>query len=214
MGQGGWRSADPMSSKLRMVKRWVAQYMGDIEHELRVAALAVRLYDLTQPLHRLNGFHRRMVELGAVAHDIGRCIDDKDHPEHGARMVMEEASLPLTDQERRCVAYLTRYHRGKAPRLGQDDVLQRGDDRGAMLLALAVLKAADALDGRNLPSPRVTFALRGRKLRICCQVDRGAGKAGKVYCRPHKLRLLEKLLDCEIALDISQRRRPAASTAA
>src|SRR4029077_20216244 len=98
--------------KQRMAERWAQRRLGRIDHERRVCAIACTLFDLTQTIHRLGPHERRVLELAAALHDVGRKIDDKHHPSVGARMILADSWLPLSDGERRSVAYLTRYHRG------------------------------------------------------------------------------------------------------
>src|SRR5439155_16043287 len=111
---------------------------------------------------------KRMLLLGAMLHDIGKKIDQKRHPSIGARLILASESLALSDSERRCAAYLTRYHRGAVPEAGFDGILHATDGRKRMRIVLALLRAADALDGRQLHPPRLVFALSGRRLLITC----------------------------------------------
>ena len=47
-----------------------------------------------------------------------------------------------------------------------DDVAFRRDDSHALRLLLALLRAADCLDSRSLPSPRILISRRGRRIQI------------------------------------------------
>src|SRR5947209_19993277 len=96
----------------RSLERWVVRHLGTIEHERRVTQISGKLFDLTWSLHGLRMSDRRLLALAAVVHDVGRAIDGQTHPEQGARMLLEDRSLPLKSPERRALAYLTRYHRG------------------------------------------------------------------------------------------------------
>jgi exopolyphosphatase/guanosine-5'-triphosphate,3'-diphosphate pyrophosphatase len=172
--------------------------LGSIEHEYRVATIATKLFDLTWPLHGLSQDERRILQLAAIVHDVGRSVDDDTHPKEGARMLMEADHLPLDGSARRALAYLTRYHRGKPPQVDMEEILRRHDDKEALRMVLALLRSADALDSRSIESPRLMFALLGRRLHITCLLDNDTPRARKVYTRRKKHRLMEELFDCRV----------------
>lgn len=207
------RRDEPACPRFLAVERWVTRHLKQVRHERRVAAVASQLFDLTRGLHGLNLAERRLLRLGALVHDVGRCVSKAEHPSEGAWMLLDDTTLPLTPAERRAVAYLTRYHRGAVPPLGEDAVLRPSDGADRLLRLLAILRVADALDSRSLDQPaRLVFALSasdqrrdgGRVLRITCYLTADSTKAHKVYRRrSKKFRLLEDLLDVrtEVELD-------------
>ena len=194
-------------------ERWVARRLGGTAHERRVADVASTLFDLTAPLHGLPAAGRKMVRLAAMVHDVGRSADEDGHAAAGAGMVLADRSLPLSDAERRGLAYLTLYHRGTVPDAGDDDVLHPDDDAERLLKVLALLRAADALDGRSLESPRLVFAWVaaqksgagwGRpRLRVTCYLENDSAKARRAYQRRKKFRLLEDVLGCRVEVEIA-----------
>lgn len=182
--------------------RWAQRRLGGIGHERRVNSIATILFDLLQDLHGLGGSHRRLLRLAAIVHDVGRSVDDKRHPTIGAAMLMEDASLPVNNPDRRRLAYLTRYHRGAVPEAGYDDILRSGDGRKSMRRVLSLLRAADTLDNRNIAPPRIVVALRGRRLQVTCFTETDCPKARRAFGRRKKFRLLEELLDCKVDVEI------------
>lgn len=197
---------EPLCLQYRSLERWVLHELGSVDHERRVTKIASKLFDLTWPLHGLSRDDRRVLRLAAMVHDVGRSIDDDTHPQQGAWMVAETAHLPLNAAERRALAYLTLYHRGKVPASGADEILRRNDDHDAIRRILALLRAADALDSRAIESPRLMFELTGRRLQVTCFLANDTPKARKVYARRKKYRLLEELLDCQVDLRIATAR--------
>jgi exopolyphosphatase/guanosine-5'-triphosphate,3'-diphosphate pyrophosphatase len=167
-----------------------------------VAQLARTLFDLAAPMHHLAAADRRLLRLAAVVHDVGRCNGADGHAADGARLLLADMWLPLSAAERRALAYLTRYHRGAVPKLGEDDVLRPGDDHRRLRVMLALLRAADALDSRAVPTPRLVFALRGRRLHAGVYLAEDSAKARKVYGRRKKLKLLEAVLGCHVDVEI------------
>lgn len=183
-------------------ERWVVRRLGKIGHERRVTAIATTLFDLLSESHALDASHRRLLRLSAIVHDVGRQIDDRDHPTIGAQMLLKDTTLPLTAQDRRKLAYLTRYHRGAVPEAGYDEILENGDSRKTMRCILALLRAADTLDNRNIRPPRIVVALKGRKLRVTCFIEEDCNKARRAFTRRKKFLLLEELLDCKVEVQI------------
>lgn len=191
-----------VSTKTRMIERWVARRLGSMQHERAVAHLARRLFDLTSPLHRLGIEYRQLLTRACLVHDVGRCKDDDRHPTIGARMI-NESWLPLSGTERRALMYLTRFHRGDVPAVGQDGILVPGDNHKSLRLVLALLRAADGLDSRAMSSPEVHFHLKGAKLFVHCALADISPKARKTFTRRKKFRLLEQTLDCRVKVRLS-----------
>lgn len=197
---------ESMCLQQKAMENWVLRQLSSIDHERRVGEIAMKLFDLTWPLHGLGRRERRLLRLAAVVHDVGRAIDDDTHPEQGARMLLETTHLPLTSSERRALAYLTRYHRGKVPPSGTDEILRHSDDHDGLRMTLALLRSADALDGRSLESPCLLFELNDRRLQIVCCLEQDTAKARKVYSRRKKHRLLEQLCGCRVEVRIAAAR--------
>src|SRR4051812_6143459 len=88
------------------VREWVRAKLGGIDHELRVAAIAEKLFDVTSRWHGLGVADRRLLSLAAVVHDVGRANCSKGHAKEGAQMVLGASHLPLSEAERRRLAFL------------------------------------------------------------------------------------------------------------
>ena len=200
------RHVGPSSSTIRerIAAAYARRQLKSLEHERRVLSIASKLFDLTGQLHELRPRDRRTLRLAALLHDVGRRFGERNHPADGARMILDDLTLPISVRQRRAVAYLTRYHRGAVPRIGFDDILRRGDRRKAMVKILALLRAADALDNRQLHPPTIAIALKGRKLSIICFVETDVNRARKVYRRRKKFRLLEELLGLKVDVDVQR----------
>lgn len=189
------------STELRF-ERWVSRRLGEIGHEQRVAATAARLFDLTANRHQLPPYFRRLLRLAALVHDVGRAVEDDRHPMIGAKMVLADTWLPVRDTERRALAYLVRYHRGAVPDAGMDAILDSADNAPALRTVLALLRAADALDSRQLSPPHLSIRRRGRRLFITCRLNEDSAKARRVYRRRKKFRLLREELDLKVTVDV------------
>ena len=207
------RDDEPVCPKFHAVQRWVSRRLGSVRHERQVAAIAANLFDLTLMLHGLTLADRRLLRLAALVHDVGRSVSKPDHPTEGAWMLLADRTLPLGLAARRELAYLTCYHRDAVPLPGMDAILYAADDHDRLLRLLALLRSADALDGRSLEPGRLVFALVGSDptrgsgrmlLRATCYLQNDCPKARKVYRRRKKFRLLEELLGVRMEVDIAR----------
>jgi hypothetical protein len=194
----------PATLREQAAATYARRHLKSLDHELRVLVIATKLFDLTDALHDLRPRDRRTLRLAALTHDVGRRFGERNHPADGARMIAEDESLPISTRQRRAISYLTRYHRGAVPRIGYDEILRRGDGRKALLKILALLRAADALDNRQLHPPTIAIALKGRKLSIICFVESDLNKARKAFRRRKKFRLLEELLELKVDVDVQR----------
>jgi exopolyphosphatase/pppGpp-phosphohydrolase len=194
------------ASSLSWLRTWVSQQLGGIRHERRVAAAVCSLFHITWPLHDLDRSDLRVLKLAAYLHDIGRSVNRKDHPAIGARIIRRNLELPLKKRQRRALAYLALRHRGQVPEAENDPGLRPVDDPARVRLLLGFLRAADALDSRWLPSPRLTFSRRGQRIRVVCRLSQDCAKARRIFSRRKKFRLLEEMLDCRIEVAVVGRR--------
>lgn len=184
---------------------WAQRRLGNLEHERRVLEIAIALFDLTRGLHALGGAEKQLLSAAALLHDVGRAVDPSEHERIGAEMILSDPSLRVLPDDRRRLAYLTLYHRGPVPDLGNDEILRPEDRRAALRSTLAVLRAADTLDSRSIDPPELVLLRRGSRLLVQCRVRARAEKARKAFCRPKKYRLLEETLRCTVEVDVQVR---------
>jgi len=195
-----------VAGKEAAVRDWVRRRLGSVEHELRVARVAETLFRLTERFHGMGGAERRLLLLGALVHDVGRVVEDAGHERHGARMLLENTSLPLGESERRRLAYLARHHKGRVPEEGEDGILQirdGGADAGMKMRSLlGLLRTADGLDSRSMAAPpRLVISVRGRELVIRGYVHGSAEMAAGELGRPKKLRLMQESLGVDVRVE-------------
>lgn len=182
--------------------QWVRRKLGAADHERRVLAISGRLFDLLGSTLRLSDHDGELLRLAALTHDIGRSVSEKDHPARGADMITETTAIDLSPAHRRRLAFLARYHRGAVPPAHKEEHLGPTDPRGALRAVLALLRTADALDHRHLPTSQLLLSLDGRRLSVRCGVSQELAKARRVYKRRKKYRLLESFLGHSVRVSV------------
>ena len=186
--------------------RWVQRRLGECSHERRVLAVAAKLFDLTRPVLGLGMAECRVLRLGALLHDVGRSISEKNHAFEGAELIAGTTALELSPMDRRALSFLAMYHRGSVPALFEERYLRQFDPRAPLRRVLGLLRVADALDSRQIASPQLLFAMDGRKLSIRCMVTGDYRAACDVYRRRKKFHLLEAFLGTEIDVTVERSR--------
>ena len=176
--------------------------LGCSNHERRVAAIAVRMFDLMSAEHNLGKRYRDLLHVAALVHDAAKPQGAEDHEVRGAQLVLDDRTLRVLPAERRAVAFLVRYHRGEVPAIHEDEILERADHHRKLLVLLAFLRAADALDSRRLSATALIIRRTENKLRVQCLIEGSTCEAARLLGRPRKFRLLEKTFGLRVRVRI------------
>ena len=121
------------------------------QHSRHVAALAVSLFDQTEPLHELDAWAREMLEHAALLHDIGAHVSAEGSDVHTAYLIEHGRLRGFDPGEVAILACLGRFHRrGRpSPQFAAYDLL-RPDRRLVVDMLAAILRLAHGLDhGRS-----------------------------------------------------------------
>jgi CHAD domain-containing protein len=122
-------------------------YRVDLAHARHVADLALTLFDGTRSLHELNQRARRLLELGALLHNVGLNIDQPTHHLVGRDIVLDDGFANLEPGERAIIACLVAFHRKKVRPQEEPTFLRlRKKDQTTVLRLAALLRIADGLD--------------------------------------------------------------------
>jgi exopolyphosphatase/guanosine-5'-triphosphate,3'-diphosphate pyrophosphatase len=120
-------------------------------HARQVALLAVQLFDAMSPLHELATGDRELLELSALAHDIGEHVSRNDHDRHTAYLIENGGLRGFSPEEVRILSALGRFHIRGNPRPGLSEAYAALDDeaRRRAVRLTAILRLADALDATH-----------------------------------------------------------------
>lgn len=152
-----WRKALPEGKELESaamawLEVWAAFLTPDLEHARHVRKLALELYDQLAAAGlggaQGNGRTRRVLEIAAIAHDVGRARGARSHHKRSYRMISGlKAPLGWTPEEMKLAALVARYHRRALPQARHAAFGRlRPDRRQKVLLLAGILRLANALD--------------------------------------------------------------------
>ena len=131
-----------------------------LKHAQHVAAQAVYLFDVTAETHRLPDRARRLLEAGALLHNVAYRIDPENH-QHTGRDLIEQTPLQgFNDDERHMIALLAALHRGKV-HAEQEPLYQAlaAELRDDTLALVALLRLADGCDRSQTQSTEIIDAV-------------------------------------------------------
>ena len=123
------------------------QYQVDLRHARQVADLALALFDAVAPRYALPAAQRRLLEIGALLHNVGMTTDPPAHHIIGRDIVLRHAIATLSRREQTLVACMVVFHRKRVRPELEPTYLALGKkcQREALQLA-AILRVADGLD--------------------------------------------------------------------
>jgi len=135
------------SARRRQVAELAQKAPTMAAHAAQVARLAVRLFDLTAPVHDLGPREREWLEHAALLHDVGYSIHFSRHHKHSLYLISSAGLDAFDPREIDVVAHVARYHRGAAPKRRHESfaALEPWQQRAVRRLA-ALLRVANALD--------------------------------------------------------------------
>jgi exopolyphosphatase/guanosine-5'-triphosphate,3'-diphosphate pyrophosphatase len=147
------------------------RFRFDETHAVQVARLSVSLFDQLADLHGLPASARGLLEASALLHDIGHAVSPNRHHKHTFYLVANADIPGFSDQERKLVALVARYHRRSSPERTREDLeaLTAGEFRTVRRL-VAILRIADAFDrSHHQPVASLRAVVRDGAVRIAAK---------------------------------------------
>lgn len=138
------------------VETLLETYGVDHDHARHVADLALALFDQLQQVHGMPPEARRLLEIGALLHNVGLNENPAWHHTVGRDIVLQTSMEELTEYERAMVACLVAFHRKKVrPEQEPAYLVLKKKDREITLQLAALLRVADGLDSSQSQTTRV-----------------------------------------------------------
>src|SRR5580700_4800235 len=155
-----WRAELPVgkqieSAALSRLKLWASFLDPDFKHSIRVARLALQLYDglpaKGAPADSGPGDERTILQVAALLHDVGLAKDQKGHHKATYNLIRRlTPPLGWSAEKMRWVGIVARYHQGALPRIGQKTIVGLSQaQRHAVLKLAGILRLANAFDSER-----------------------------------------------------------------
>ena len=123
------------------------RYETDERHAMHVAHLALVLFDELQLEHHLTPWHRLLLRIAALLHDIGQFVNTRSHHKHSMYLIRNSELFGLNSKDILLVALVARYHRRSVPKPTHEGYAEiTRSDRLTITKLAALLRIADALD--------------------------------------------------------------------
>ncbi len=144
------------------------KYHVDLDHADGVANVAVRLFDLFQPDHGLDGRQRLLLRVAALLHEVGGFVSSRSHHKHSEYLIANSEIFGLNRNEIAMVAQVARYHRRSVPRSSHLSYMALARESRVIVNKLAaLLRVADAvIRGHSRRDSDVRFQRRGDDLLV------------------------------------------------
>ncbi len=137
------------------------KYKVNLPHAQRVAACAVRLFDVLAKEHGLRTRHRTLLEAAAMLHETGTFVASRSYHKHTYYLVANSEIYGLNHHEVQIVAAVARYHRRSAPKPTHIEYMSLPQESRIVVNKLAaILRLAKALDISDVrQAEQLTFKL-------------------------------------------------------
>ena len=176
----------------------------DPEHSIRVADLALQLFDGTESLHGLGHDEREWLEAGALLANVGLFIAHSRHHHHSYYVIRNSELLAgFTDEEIEIIAQVARYHRRGEPTIKHLTFAALDDaDRERVRWMAALLRVAIGLDRSHAGvCDHVKVVVEPTKIVITPLGGPGADLSLEVFSARERSGLLERMVGRPIEID-------------
>jgi len=167
------------STSLTPVDEAVLDLMNQLDpdpgHAMQVMHLSSRLFDDLVGLHGFGASERRLLCIAALLHDIGWSVPASPHHKASMDLILNDTTLPLTEEHRMMISQIARYHRKAHPSLKHGPFASLSPvQQNVVRWDAALLRIADALDRSHrslvqMISAKVTSSM----IQIHCDTGQG-----------------------------------------
>lgn len=156
---------DGLGIRERSVVQLARRCSYDQPHAEQVARLADRLFEITEPLHRLGTGERELLRYASLLHDIGYHVSYRKHHKHSYYLIVHSDLDGFSPEEIEIIGAVARYHRRQAPKRSDGHLARVGSKRGrrAVRVLSAILRVADGLDRSHFSVVKSLDGRVGRK---------------------------------------------------
>ena len=124
-------------------------------HSKHVAQLALKIFDATQPYHKMSENDRELLEYASLMHDIGYHISHRKHHKHALYLILNADLRGFKQDEIQVMGHVARYHRRSTPKKRHTSYDELNDDLKTKINKLSgIIRVADGLDRSHYQNVR------------------------------------------------------------
>ncbi len=175
------------------------------EHSKHVTELALKIFDLTQKLHKLSRQEREYLEAASILHEVGAFVSHSQHHRHSYYLIRNAEMLGFTENEKEIIANIARYHRKSHPKAKHPDFVKLGEDEQVIIRKLAaILRVADGLDRSHTSSIKdITAELSDKKITFTISGEGESDLALEVWGAESKKQLFEEVFGVKAGFEVN-----------
>lgn len=122
----------------------------DIAHAHQVALLTEKLFADLKEYFGLTEKEKTYVLVAAYLHDMGMFLNNRSHHKHTEYIIQQLNLIRLSEEEKKIIAAIARYHRKNAPRKSHPVYASLSSEASVSVKKLsAILRIANALDSSH-----------------------------------------------------------------
>jgi exopolyphosphatase/guanosine-5'-triphosphate,3'-diphosphate pyrophosphatase len=178
----------------------------DQAHTEWVMKTALKIFDATRHVHRLNSSTRELFEFASMLHDIGIQISFTRHHRHSQYIIQNSGLRGFTPEEIQQLGLLARFHRKSEPtRKDLECALMRGKEFETLRWLSAILRLADGFDRSH---NQIVSLVSLRHLRGCWRFELQAKDEAELemWGARRKGQLFEKVFGGKIVFRVTMKR--------
>lgn len=177
----------------------------DMTHAGQVARLALRIFDQTEALHRLQTGQRELLEAAALLHESGMHVSFQGHHRHSYYLISHAGLRGFTGDQVAILANVARYYRKSVPDPEHENFAPLSKAQQETVVKLtAILRIADALDrGRHTAVRDVGVVLGDDSVRFELRLRGDA--AVEIEAAVKKSKYFEKVFDRKVDVRVVAR---------
>lgn len=123
------------------------KYKSNKKHTSYVEQTALKIFDFTRKIHRLDDKERFHLRVSAILHDIGKYINLNKHDVNSYNIIASQDILGFSNSELGLIANVVKYHSEYTPNNRDESYKTMDNDMKIIISKLsAILKIAESLD--------------------------------------------------------------------
>jgi putative phosphoesterase len=180
--------------------RLAEKYLENTNHPGHVRSIALKIFDDIENLHHLGKRERCWLDCAALLHDIGLSMGTNNHNKNSLKLILDDAEMPFSSEEKRIIGSIARYHRKGGPKENHYNLACLGKEIKLKIKILSsILRVADALDFTHQSIVDQVIAKAGpKKINIECVINANPTEEKQVVDK--KKDLLEEVFEKKLVL--------------